>query len=75
MYGSKCWIKEIQESKGQLAHINHPYNFFPIACTSIEDVDLVWENFAYFYTSIYSIIILLEHAIDTFPNLLHILDY
>ncbi len=75
IYSSKCSIKEIQKNKGQLAHISCLYNFFPTTCTLTKDVDLVWEEFAYFYIFIYSIIILLEHAIDTFPNLLHISDY
>jgi hypothetical protein len=34
----------------------------------------VWEDFVEFYTFIYSIITLLEHAIAIFSNLLHFLD-
>ncbi len=34
----------------------------------------MWEDFVEFYTFIYSIITLLEHAIDTSPNLLHFMD-
>jgi hypothetical protein len=55
--------------------------FILIACidlfptyTSTKYVDLVWENFANFYSLIYFTITLFKHAIYTFPNLLHFLD-
>jgi len=35
----------------------------------------MWEEFVNFYIFIYYIITLLEHVINTFPNLLHFLDY
>jgi hypothetical protein len=35
----------------------------------------MWEEFVNFYIFIYYIITLLEHVINTFPNLLHSLDY
>jgi hypothetical protein len=58
----------------QLGNINHLYRFLFTTYTSIENVDLVWEDFAILYIFIYSIITLCEHAIDTFPNLLFFLD-
>jgi hypothetical protein len=51
-------------------HINHPYIFFPTTCTSIEDVDLNWDDFIEFYNLKNFNITLLEHAIIKFPNLL-----
>jgi hypothetical protein len=43
-------------------------------CTSIEDVDLNWDDFGQFYDLINSNITLLEHVITKFPYLLHFLD-
>jgi hypothetical protein len=45
-----------------------------MSCTSTKDVDLMWEEFASFYTFIYSTIKLIKHAMHTFPNLQHFLD-
>jgi len=42
-----------------------------ITCTTIKDVDFVWEDFANFYTFTYSSIHLLEHASTEFLNLHH----
>jgi hypothetical protein len=45
-----------------------------MTCTSIEDVDLNWDDFAKKFNLIYFIITLLEHTRTKFPNLLHFLD-
>jgi hypothetical protein len=59
-----------KRSRDQLAHINCSYIFLPTTCTSKEDVDLVWEDFSKLYSPYFNIIIL-EHALITFPNLLY----
>ncbi len=46
----------------------------PHACTTIDDVDLNWDDFAKFYKLLYSTIEMLEHVIAKFPYLLHFLD-
>jgi len=43
-------------------------------CTTTKDVDLVWEDFANFYTFTYFSIHLLEHASTQFLDLQHFLD-
>lgn len=60
--------------KDQLGYIIHSYRFHPTTCTTIEYVDLVWEEFANFYTLMYSFIHLFGHALTQFPDLLHFLD-
>jgi hypothetical protein len=57
----------------QLGYINHSYIFLLTTCTTTKDVDLVWENFANLYISMYFSIHMLEHALAQFPNLLHFL--
>jgi hypothetical protein len=67
--------RSFKRARNQLNHINHSYTFFPIACTTIEDVDLNWNEFVKFYKLLQSIIAIHEHVIAKFPNLLHFLDF
>jgi hypothetical protein len=66
--------RRFKRTRDKLTHINYSYKFLPTTYKSIEDVDLLWEDFVNFYIFIYYIITLLEHVINTFPNLLHFLD-
>jgi len=37
--------RTFNRAKDQLNHINYSYIFFPITCTSTQDIDLVWDDF------------------------------
>jgi hypothetical protein len=45
-----------------------------ITCITTKDVDFDWNDFAKFYKLLYYILIIHEHAIAKFPDLLHFLD-
>jgi hypothetical protein len=57
----KCWITNIQKNKGS-TWLHKLFLFFLRTCTTTEDVDLVWEDFANLYSFTYFSIHLLEHA-------------
>jgi hypothetical protein len=61
--------------KGSIWLLDCFYKFLATTYTTTENVDLVWEDFAYFYTFMYSSIHLLEHSLAQFSNLLHFLDF
>jgi hypothetical protein len=79
-----CWIQKstIQNTtsrsfkiiKNQLSHINHSYIILPTACTTIENVDLNWDDFVNFYKLSYSNITIYEQVISKFLDLFHFLD-
>ncbi len=62
--------RSFKRAKGQLSHINCFYIFLFIACITIEDVYLDWNDFAKFYKLLYYTITIHEHVLTKFSNLL-----
>jgi hypothetical protein len=66
--------RSFKKARDQLSHINHSYTFLPTACTTIEYVNLNWDDFVKFYKLLYFNIEIYEHVIAKFPDLLHFMD-
>ncbi len=66
--------RSFKKNRDRLSHINHSYIFLPIACTTIEDVNLDWINFTVLCKLLYLTIVIHEHVLAKFSNLLHFLD-
>jgi hypothetical protein len=56
-----------RELKTNKSHQSLPH-ISPHACTTMEDVDLDWDDFAKFYKLLYSTIAILEHVIAKFKE-------
>jgi hypothetical protein len=75
IHSSKCTTsRSFKRARDQLNHINRSYTFLFTTCTTIEDVDLDWDDFTKFYKLLYYILTILEHDITKFLDLLHFLD-